>query len=261
MLRGVGSSGRRQVPNDAPSFPHRPFWLSTPPAGSLFSSGGVGAMKCGVFFAAKGPQTVICSRRYLLSYLSSISPPSPIRRTLRCLRTPSNDKQKTCVDKTTVPGNTHSSNSANTPVNSQEPRISGPHIYNNNDTNSLVKSTMPRIGVLPKNQKLFAELIHRPDLRATIFIPGNVGSLPNLLAIIRETERRYGPIAEYRCPTVVSSTVTSSLPAPLPSFFGTFSSLDEETVANSAKRQTRLWSHSLTLRFLSIWARHLFSAC
>lgn len=52
--------------------------------------------------------------------------------------------------------------------------------------------------------KLLADLINRPDLQATVFVPGNVGTLANLLAIVRETERRYGTIAEFRCPTAVS---------------------------------------------------------
>lgn len=41
-------------------------------------------------------------------------------------------------------------------------------------------------------------------VHATIFVPGTVRSLPNLLAIVAETERLYGPVAEFRCPTAVS---------------------------------------------------------
>jgi len=152
------ASGRRQVPADAPFIPTTGLFGCRHPTCRLpLLPGWRGAMKRGVFFTAKGPRTVmrvICSRRYLLPYLSLISPASPIRRMamLPCLYTPFKNKQKTCVHKITVPENTHSSNSANTPASSQDPRISGPHIYNNNDSNSLVKPTMPRIGVLPKSQ-------------------------------------------------------------------------------------------------------------
>ena len=90
-----------------------------------------------------------------------------------------------------------SHNNINTGSSSRALRVSSSHVDN--------KLEMQRTGPIPSNQKPFAEQIHRPELQATIFVPGTVGSLPNLLAIVREAERRYGPITEYRCPTVVRS--------------------------------------------------------
>ena len=52
-----------------------------------------------------------------------------------------------------------------------------------------------------KNRSLYDQ-INDHTLHASVFVPGNVGSLPNLFAIVREAERRYGTIAEFRCPTV-----------------------------------------------------------
>lgn len=49
-------------------------------------------------------------------------------------------------------------------------------------------------------------------VHATVFVPGTVRSLPNLLAIIAEVERLYGPVAEFRCPTIVS---TRKMPHPI----------------------------------------------
>ncbi|SRR5258708_32085177 len=37
---------------------------------------------------------------------------------------------------------------------------------------------------------------------ASILVNKKVKTLSNLLAVIRETEKRFGPILEYRCPTV-----------------------------------------------------------
>ena len=37
---------------------------------------------------------------------------------------------------------------------------------------------------------------------ASVFVPGDVGNLLNLFAVIRETEKRFGRIVEFRCPTV-----------------------------------------------------------
>lgn len=57
-------------------------------------------------------------------------------------------------------------------------------------------STSPNV-----NRSLYDQ-INDHTLHASVFVPGNVGSLPNLFAIVREAERRYGTIAEFRCPTV-----------------------------------------------------------
>ena len=106
-----------------------------------------------------------------------------------------------------------SHNNINTGSSSRALRVSSSHIDN--------KLEMQRIGPIPSNQKPFAEQIHRPELQATIFVPGTVGSLPNLLAIVREAERRYGPITEYRCPTVVSSiSATFRLVSPVHLYIG-----------------------------------------
>ena len=75
-------------------------------------------------------------------------------------------------------------------------RVSSFHVGN--------KLEMQGTGPIPSNQKPFVEPIDRPELQATIFVPGTMGSLPNLLAIVREAQGRYTPITEYRYPTVVS---------------------------------------------------------
>lgn len=72
------------------------------------------------------------------------------------------------------------------------------------------QATPPQVQSEPQPRSLssepttLAQLIERSDLQATVFVPNNIRTLPNLLAIMREVEKRYGKVAEYRCPPVVS---------------------------------------------------------
>ena len=66
----------------------------------------------------------------------------------------------------------------NTGSSSWAPCISSSHA--NNNGNYVNKLEMPRTGLIPSNQKPFSEQIHHPELQATIFVPGTVGSLPDV---------------------------------------------------------------------------------
>jgi hypothetical protein len=65
-----------------------------------------------------------------------------------------------------------------------------------------------------RRRRSLYDQIHDHALHASIFVPGNVRTLPVLFAIVRETERRWGRIVEFRCPTVRNSNVSSVHSAP-----------------------------------------------
>lgn len=152
--------------------------------------------------------------RVVSSSLPSISSVSSAPR-IAIFRTLSvhskNGQKKIFVNGGSAPEKPPSSNRANMGTPSRVPYISDSHITNyDHYTNSFAKPKTPRTGPLSGRQKSITEQIRCPDLQATIFVPGTVGSLINLLAIVREAKRRYGPISEYRCPTVVSTALVYS---------------------------------------------------
>jgi hypothetical protein len=172
-------------------------------------------MKRGASPVITGPTIVIHAVRARLvsSSLPSMSPMGSMSRVVmpRGLSIHSNnDQKKIFASGNSAPEKAPSSNRVNIGASSQTSYSSGSHIVNDEHyTASLAKPKTPRTGPLGR-RKTIAEQIHCPDLQATIFVPGTVGPLINLLAIIREAERRYGSIAEYRCPTVVSAALVHS---------------------------------------------------